>query len=281
VESSIQELAHSIYNDGLLQAVVVTDTEDPDTGEDITELVAGYRRCKAIRYILDNIDPDWTCDTENDSPGMVKATQYSGDLVDAEILNGVENIEREEVDDVDISAWLYRMVEENGWTQSDLAKKVHKSEAWVSTRMTFHKRASELLKRAMRPDFLKSADNPKGGALVAFSTGHQLAKNLSHEDQDKAIEKAIKNHEKLITFEEAERAGDKNLTQRPGKKAREAMRGKAEELQQAGGHPNALGVAMALRWVDGLLSDEELQEIIQWTGTDAPPSQPTAEDDDE
>lgn len=285
IKGSIEELAQSIYEDGLLQAIIVMDTEDPDSGDEITELVAGSRRLRAIRHILENIDSDWTCDTENAEPGMIKASQYTGTLEDAEMLNGVENIEREEVDEVDTAAWLYRMVEENGWVQADLAKKLKKSGTWVSSRITLHKRGSDLLKKAMRHDFLATADDPKGGALMAFSTAYHLAKNLSKEEQDKRINKAIKDKDKIISLEEAERAGDDDKTKRPSKKSREKVRGTAEGLASTNAEKfiNARGVAMALRWVDGLLTEEEILEVIQWESAlpskAVPDSDPDPEDE--
>lgn len=265
-EASIDELAQSIYEDGLLQPIVVMDCDDPNTGDDIIELVAGYRRLVAIKKILADIDDGWTCDTVGDAPGLIKATQFTGTLEAAELLNGVENIEREEVDDVDIAAWLYRMVEDGGMLQTTLAEKLHKSASWVSGHITLHKRGSSRLKAATRPDFLKSADNPRGGALLSFTAAYSLARNLSAEEQDKRIDKALASHEKLITTEEAERAGDADKSARPGKKDRDIMRAEAQKLaqQDAMRYINARGVDAALRWVDGLLSSDELMEIVKW-----------------
>lgn len=279
---SLKELAESIYKHGLMQALIVMDVEDPDTGEEITELVAGSRRLKAIKMILSDIDEDWTC-AEDGTPAMVKVVQFSGTLEGAEMLNGIENLEREDVDDVDTAAWLHRQVSMNGMTQTQLSQELNKSPSWVSSRITVHKHGSDLLKKAMRPDFLATKDNPRGGALISFSTAYQLAKNLSQEEQDERIKKAIQQNEKLISHEEAEAAGDPNKSPRPSKKKRETMRSKAEDLaaKDAKKYIHARGAALALRWVDGLLTDDEMEEILAWESDSTPPAVAPAPVDDE
>jgi ParB-like chromosome segregation protein Spo0J len=250
-EESIKELAQSIYDDGLLQPIIVMECEDPDTGDEITELVAGARRIRAIQFILANIDEEWTCE-EDGPPGMVKASQFTGDIEDAEVLNAVENLEREQVDEVDTSAWLHRMVEESGWIQNDLAKKLHKSPQWVSARITLHTRGSDKLKAALRE------------GLLAFTTAYELAKRLNHEEQDAKVDKARQNNEKL-TLEEAERVDDPNKSPRPTKKKIGDMLAKAQAAAaDPAKHGNAHGVYMALRWVLGTLADDEIEEVISW-----------------
>jgi ParB family transcriptional regulator, chromosome partitioning protein len=265
-EGKIKELAESIYEDGLINPLVVMDTEDPDTGDDIVELVCGARRLRAIRYIQKHMDAAW-------NNGEVKCSQFEGGLPDAELLNGMENIERAEVDDIDTAAWLFRMVEDSGHTQADLAKKTHKSPTWVSTRITFHRNACDELKQALRE------------GIINFTAAYQLASKLSHEEQKKRVQRA-RTHNEKITLEAAERAGNDDKTQRPGKKEREKLQKLAEKLSMEDPikYRNAHGVAMALRFVDGLLTSEEMEEIIKWDEPPeaaAPASPPTDEEDGE
>lgn len=261
-EDRIKELAESIFEDGLINPVVIMDTEDED-GNEVIELVCGARRLRAIQYIRENMDEEW-------GDGEVKCTQFTGTIEDAEILNGMENLEREDVDDVDTAEWLHRMVEDRGHSQADLAKKIHKSPTWVSNRITFHRNACDELRDAVREQ------------VVNFTAAYQLAARLNHEDQKKRVQRARTNNEK-ITLEEAERAGDRNTTKRPGKKQRKEMLELAEKHMD--NTPNARGVAMALRYVDGLLTGEELEEIIKWEKTDeksvAPADDDAEPDEDE
>ena len=270
-EDSIKELANSIYEDGQLTPVIVWETTDPDDPDDeITELVAGARRRLAIQYILNNIDDEWTADLNGGPPGMVKATQYGGDLTGAEDLNAIENLEREDVDVIDQSAWLFRQTDGRGRPQAELAKRLHKSTAWVSQRINFHRRASDNLKLAVRE------------GLLSFTTAHELSKNLTHEEQDDRIAKAKKFGEKLITFEEAESTKDPNKTPRPTKKRIGDMLAKAQEFSKNGekfGH--AYGVYAGLRWVLGTLADDEVEEIIKWDTTQRKAKTVAADADDE
>lgn len=261
-EEGIRDLAESIYEDGLLNPLIVMETEDDD-GEEITELVCGSRRLQAIKLIIAEMDEDW-------GDGQVKVTQFTGSVEDAELVNGVENIERQAVDDVDTAAWLFRLTETGGHSQNELAKKVHRSPQWVSSRITFHRRACQELKDALRE------------GLVRFSTAYEMAKRMSEEDQKKRIKKAKQNEEGLITLKEDKTEGTDTVT-RPTKTARAKMLGKAEEAAKDEANRNAHGIAMALRWVDGLASTEELEEALTWKGEEKPgePEEEEEEEEDE
>ena len=246
-EAAIKELAQSIYAEGLLVPLLITESEDA-AGAEIFELVAGARRLRAIQYLLTEIDPDWSCSGEAEE---VRCSVYAGSIEDAAVLTGVENIEREEVDDVDIGDWLHSMIEENGWTQADLGKKMKKSSGWISSHVTFAERASDELKKALREKVLR------------FSTACELAKTLSHEDQDKRVSRARASEEKL-TLEAAKIEKDKDRVVGPSKKKRGTMRDYAEERIADPRKQHAHGVSMALRWIDGLCTNAELEEVINW-----------------
>lgn len=250
-DERIRELAQSIYEDGLLQPIIITETDDPDSGTEITELVAGARRLRAIKFILQNMDEDWTC-SDKDEPGMIRCSQFAGDLEDADLLNAAENIEREDVDNVDIAAWLHRMTDSRGWTQADLGKRLHRSPQWVSARITLHEKGSDSLKEVIRTGELP------------FTTGYELAKRLNHEEQDKAVAKHRKGIEKL-TVEDAQNVNNAKKSTRPAKKAIGDMLARAQaKAQSPDKHPNAYGIYAALRFVLGTITDEELTEVMEF-----------------
>jgi len=250
-DDSTVELAKSIFHDGLLNPLVVMPTTDPESGEAIIELVCGARRMRAISWIRENLDPDW-------SAGEVRCTQFAGTLEDAKLLNGVENVERENVDEVDTCAWLYHMVEEEGRTQDDLAERMHRSGQWVSLRLTVHRKGSDELKQALRE------------GLISISAAYELAKNLSKEDQDKRVKRARTNAEKLITLEEATTAGDPDRVPRPSKKKIAEMLAKAEQASANLKKRNAHGTAMGLRYVLGLCSEDEATRAIEFEPEEEP-----------
>lgn len=248
-DASIKELGESIYEDGLLTPLMVMPTNDPADGADIIELVCGSRRLRAIEWIRANLDPDW-------GKGEVRCTQFAGTLEDAKILNAVENIEREDVGDVDTCAWLFYMVETEGKTQEELAKKMHRSGQWVSLRLTVHRKGSDELKKAL---------NEK---IISISAAYELAKNLSKEDQDKRIKQARASAEKLIKLEDAKVEGNQDKVAKPSKKKLMGMLADAEKASANPKKRNAHGLAMGLRYVLGLCSEEEAKTAIQYEPED-------------
>lgn len=261
-ETKIKPLAESIITDGLLNPLVVIETIDPETDDEIIELVSGHRRLMAIRYIIANLDATWTMgDEDDDREHVLPVTLFSGDIAHAELVNAIENLEREDLNPPDIAEWCHRMITDGGLTQKDLAKSLRKPTAWVSQRLKFHKKASDLCKRAVCDDYLKSDDNPEGGAFLAFSTALKLALNFSPEEQDEIIKKHLKASEKL-TAEKLEPKIDPDKSPKPGKKAKVSAMAAALVAAKTNKYPNAYGVYMGLRFTEGLTTEEELLELL-------------------
>ena len=237
----IEELADSIYENGLLQPILVMQSEDDD-GSDIVELIAGERRLRAIQYIRATIDEDFM-DTG------VPCVSWVGAIEDAEYANAIENIEREEVDEVDTSAWIVRQLDK-GVTQDHLAKKVHKSPQWISFRKVFHERACDELKDALRE------------GLIHFSAAYELAKRKDHDEQRKMIENFRKLGKK-ISLEDAQNVNQPDKSSKPSKKARQKMEAVAQKVAEDQGSETARGVSFGLRYCDGLLTEAEMLEILE------------------
>lgn len=235
----VEELAESIKRDGLLAPLIVTKTVDEE-GEYIHELVAGERRYRAIQ-LLQREDPDFMEDG-------IPCIQFVGLLHDAKYLNAIENIERVQLDHVDVAAWIFSRVED-GVAQTEIAERLSKSGAWVSQRVTLHDRASDDVKQALRE------------GLIGFMAAYELSKSMSKEEQDKWIAKARKHNEK-ITVEQAKNASDKDKETKPGKKKRTALLRRAEKCVDATGSDVARGICDSLRFVEGLISEDEMEEII-------------------
>jgi ParB/RepB/Spo0J family partition protein len=240
----IQQLAESILRDGLMQPIVTMPAEDSD-GNEIIELVAGERRLRAIRLLQDR-DPDFM------SEG-VPCVMFEGRLHEAKYLNALENVERENIDDVDLSAWVYTRVTFEGVTQTELAERMHRSASWVNFRMVFHEKATEAVKDAVR------------NGVISFTAAYHLAKNMSQEDQIKWIEKARKLGEKITVDNASSGDGDTEFgaSKKPSKKARNKMLVRADALAE-NGNDIGRGMAIVLRWVDGNLDAEEMEEMISF-----------------
>ena len=236
-DTTLQQLATDIMDDGLMQPLLVMASED-ENGDAVVELVAGERRLRAIQYARKAIDASAF---EEGVPCLM----YVGDLREAKFVNALENFDREDIDDVSTSRWLWDRVSD-GMTQTELAERLHRSAPWVSQRVTFHERASDDLKQAVLDQ------------LLPFSAACILAAKFSKDEQNKLVEKARKFGEK-ITVEKAERANDKDRVARPSKKRLE------DRLQQAEGGktPFHNGFAFALRYTLGLSSEQDVDDLLK------------------
>lgn len=240
----IQQLAESIQRDGLMQPIIVMPAED-DEGNHITELVAGERRLRAIRLIQER-DPDFMS-------GGVPCIYFEGSLHDAKYLNAVENVERENIDDVDLAAWVYQRVTFEYVSQTELAEKIHRSPSWVNYRIVFHEKATDVVKAAVRD------------GTLSFTAAYHMAKNMSQEEQIKWIEKARRLGEKIKV--EGVLAGDdggESLpvgNKRPGKKQLLKMLVRADKLVDSG-NVMARGLSFAIRWFLGDFPSEEMEDLV-------------------
>lgn len=236
----IIELAESIYNDGLMVPLVIMDSYDSQNN-DIVELVAGARRLRAIKHIQNSLDSSFMEEG-------VPCIQFEGSHSDAVFASAEENIAREEVDDVDIAAWIQDRIDD-GLTQTEIAERLHKSLQYVSFRAMFHSRASSKLKQYLR-------ENGMG-----FTTAYELSKNLSEAEQDKIVDEYIKLGQR-ISLKTARAAGKQNASPKPGQKARDRMLAKATVISEDKGSEIAHGMVLALSWVDGLIDTEAFEDAL-------------------
>ena len=242
-DTKIKELADSIFRDGLMNPLCVMESEDEE-GDVVTELIAGERRFRAIQYIQATFDEEFM---EEGIPCIT----YVGTIEDAIFANASENIDREEVDDIDTAAWLAARVEVDEITQTELAQKLHKPLQWVNFRVLFHERACDELKELLRE------------GLISFTAAYELSKNLDEEEQVKRVTRARKFNEK-ISVESATNA-NKPKSAKPSKKGRDTMRARLDNALEKKSMTLYEGANTALKWVDGLISDEEMEEFMKGT----------------
>ena len=106
-EERLRELAFSIKEHGILQAVVVSPT-----GEGSYYLVAGERRCRAARIA-----------GLNSVPAVVKSIDRKTMLEIALI----ENLQREDLNPVEEAQAYKRLMQEYNYTQEELARRIGRS----------------------------------------------------------------------------------------------------------------------------------------------------------
>ena len=114
-ESAIAELAESIKRHGLLQPVVVIDQ-----GDGTYMLIAGERRVRASR-----------------AAGLETIRAIVADIDESRFreLALIENIQREELNPIELARSYKELIEEYGITQEELSKFIHKSRSQIANTM--------------------------------------------------------------------------------------------------------------------------------------------------
>lgn len=238
-EAEIAELAQSIQDHGLLSPLLLQPTED-ENGETIWELVAGSRRLRAIQLVRNTSEPSFY--------DAIPYVRYEGTLEDAVFANAAENIDRADLNVIDVCEWLVERLDE-GSTKGDLAKKFSKQPQWVDQRVFFIKNACEMLIAAVR------------AGKVSFSSGYEISKK-PRADQERLLTANEKWLDKL-TAEDVRREGDPERVKRPTKKMIEKQ---LERIKAAANdQPDNMelgGMEISLRWVVGLLETSDFDEAI-------------------
>ena len=105
-EEEIKEMAQSLLNHGLLQPIVVSrKTEGSEAGEYI--LISGERRLRAAKMLSWEAIP------------AIERTISDKDLLELAL---VENLQRSDLNPVEIAEGFNRLIEEFHWTQEKLAQ---------------------------------------------------------------------------------------------------------------------------------------------------------------
>lgn len=110
-EEALEELADSIRRDGIQEPVIVRRRGDR------VELVTGERRVRAAIMA-----------------GLTTVPALIRDVSDADMLRlgVIENIQREDLNAIELARAYQRLIEEFGWTQEELATQVGKKRASVT-----------------------------------------------------------------------------------------------------------------------------------------------------
>ncbi len=175
-EIKLQELSDSIRMHGLIQPVTVRSI-----GSDKYELISGERRLRATKMAGISTIPAYVREVDDD------------DVVAFAL---IENVQREQLNPIEVALGYKRLLEECSFTQDQVAKKLGKNRSTV---------ANMLRLLSLRPK-IQSALKTN-----AISTGH--ARTLITIDdpkvQDRLLDKAIEEDWSVRQIEEAVRKLDK------------------------------------------------------------------------
>lgn len=171
-EESLEELAQSIKKHGLIQPITVRYV-----GEKRFELISGERRLRASKLA-----------------GLDEIPSYVREVNDEDIISYalVENIQREDLNPMEIAMGYERLIEECDYTQAEVAEKVGKNRSTVTN----------MLRLLNLPPFIQAA--LRDGSI---SMGHARALiNVEDEEVQKELfEKAIDKGYSVRQLEEAVR----------------------------------------------------------------------------
>jgi ParB family chromosome partitioning protein len=168
-EESIEELANSIKKHGLLQPIVVIK----DKSEDRYILVAGERRLRASKKL---------------GKEKIKAIVTDYTLEDLREYALIENIQREDLNPIEVALSLYELIKKHGYTHEELAKNLGKSRAYVTNMLRVLNLPDEVIEKLRKN---------------SISLGH--AKVLVSLDKDEAIELAKEIEEKNLSVRDTEK----------------------------------------------------------------------------
>jgi len=199
VESnSIVQLAESIHEKGLMYPLQVWKAKD-EKGKEVNVVVDGGRRLRAIAHLVAK-KKNWNSETLVD----VRVVEAKN-LQEARILALTGNIQRVELRSFEVAKEMVAL-KESGLTGKQIAKRIGKSQAWVSKQLSAYNKCSDAVRHEWKSGRLPDDD--------VFN----LSK-LEEEEQDKRLDKVMQHRAKSPAANGKPSAKDRG-------KARKAAKGK-------------------------------------------------------
>jgi len=125
-KKNLEELADSIKAQGLLQPILVRPLE-AEPGN--YELIAGERRLRAAKIA-----------GLNKVPALVKTATEQDSLA----LSLLENLQREDLNPIEEGKGLQRLIQEFGWSQEEIGKKIGKDRSTIANTLRLLKLPEEI-----------------------------------------------------------------------------------------------------------------------------------------
>ena len=182
-EIALQDLANSIKEHGVIQPITIREV-----GVDSYQIISGERRFRASQLA-----------------GKTKIPAYIRKADDQQLLvmGLVENLQREDLDPIEIAQSYQRLIEEGNLTQEELGEKVGKNHATIANSLRLLKLPPEI------QTGLINGDISEGHAKALLSlTDENLQKEIYSEIIDKGL--SVRATEELVKRKkEASKQGSK------------------------------------------------------------------------
>jgi len=183
-QESIDELASSIKKHGLLQPVLVVKNK-----EDYI-LVAGERRLRATKKL---------------GKDKIKAVVIDMDLDDLREYALIENIQREDLNPIEIALSLYELIKTHGYTHDELAKNLGKSRAYITNMLRVLNLPDEVIEK------IRKNEISFGHAKVLVNLPAKKALKISEKIQKENL--SVRDTEKLVKAIKSENKKDENMSE--------------------------------------------------------------------
>jgi ParB family chromosome partitioning protein len=183
-QEAIDELASSIKKHGLLQPVLVVKNK-----EDYI-LVAGERRLRATKKL---------------GKDKIKAVVIDLDLSDLREYALIENIQREDLNPIEIALSLYELIKTHGYTHDELAKNLGKSRTYITNMLRVLNLPDEIIEKVRKNEI------SFGHAKVLVNLPAKKALKISEKIQKENL--SVRDTEKLVKAIKSENKKDENISE--------------------------------------------------------------------
>jgi len=250
VLTNVEELAVDIRENGLTYGPLVWRSVGKSKKVKYF-LLDGWRRMAAIKLIREGFKYDGeTYDAMPDAFESVAVVQWEGELQEAQFRIVGANIQRDPLSNLEMADSLLKLAKNkvtnpNGFTNRAIARRLGKSETWVSRVLSFAKQAEPVVKEAVRKK------------EITEQAAHLISTEADPEEQERQVEvaKEAKKKGKPAPQEIARKKGKPSV---PGKKvlmevAKLIPESSPTELEERG----ANGFEAGIRFAAGEMSLEE------------------------
>jgi ParB family chromosome partitioning protein len=171
-DANFKELIISIKENGILNPITVRKSEEGYT------IIAGERRYKAaitaglsqVPVVIRNVDEE-----------------------SAAALSLIENLQREDLTAIDEGKTYQRLIEQYGYTEEELGKQIHKSQPYISARLTMIKKLHPDIQQLVSDRVISFASARRIVQLPDFAAQKQLAQKVLDENlTSRAVEQIVR-----------------------------------------------------------------------------------------
>ena len=237
----LDSLVDSIRENGLITPILVLRTKK--RGQKTFPIIAGHRRYEAIKRLRN------ASGTQKARFEDIKVTFFDGTIEEAKFVNIAENLDRKNLSPLETADRIKDFLKQ-GYEQQDIAHRLGRSPAWVSTVLSTARNSGKKVQAALRSGSIKTAH------------AKELSR-LDEADQDALLEKVIQTGMTLRELKKAvdDRLGDKTrIRLRPVSEFQQMLNDLKDKAEDANILPAER--AQAVVWLDALCWATQKENLL-------------------